>query len=118
MNVVANALSRKERVKLIRICVMRMQIESNLVIQIRDAQKEASKADNLKNESLNGLEKTLELSADEVWKFKDRVWIPNFGNLRELVLEEAHKSKYLMHPRSDKMYKDLKMHYWWPGMKR
>ena len=46
------------------------------------------------------------------------MWIPCFGNLRELILEEAHKSKYSIHPGSDKMYKDLKIHYWWLGMKK
>ena len=85
-----------------RIRAMRMQIQSNLVIQVRDVQNEALKNDNLQNESLNGLEKSLELGADDVWKFKDRVWIPCFGNLRDLVLEEAHKSKYSIHPGSDK----------------
>ncbi|KAI3758645.1 hypothetical protein L6452_06213 [Arctium lappa] len=33
-------------------------------------------------------------------------------------MEEAHKSRYSIHPRADKMYQDLKEHYWWPGMKR
>ena len=97
---------------------MKMQVLSNFFSQIRDAQKEALETNNLKNKSLNGPEKILKLAANGVWKFKDRVWIPCFGNLRELVLEEAHKSKYLIHPGSDKMYKDLKMHYWWSGMKK
>ncbi|GKD72801.1 putative reverse transcriptase domain-containing protein, partial [Tanacetum coccineum] len=30
---------------------------------------------------------------------------------------ESHKSKYLIHPGSDKMYQDLKKLYWWPNMK-
>ena len=82
---VADALSRKEQVKPIRVCALKMQIQSNLMIQIREAQEEALRNDNLANESLNGLEKSLELSTDGIKKFNGRVWIPHFGHLRELV---------------------------------
>ncbi|GJZ36915.1 putative reverse transcriptase domain-containing protein [Tanacetum coccineum] len=48
--------------------------------------------------------------------FKTR-WLPLFGNLRDLIMYESHKSKYSIHPGSDKMYQDLKKLYWWPNMK-
>ncbi|GJS03571.1 retrotransposon protein, putative, ty3-gypsy subclass [Tanacetum coccineum] len=32
-------------------------------------------------------------------------------------MDEAHKSKYSVHPRADKMYYDFRDRYWWPGMK-
>ncbi|GJX77149.1 putative reverse transcriptase domain-containing protein [Tanacetum coccineum] len=35
-----------------------------------------------------------------------------------MIMNEAHKSKYYVHPRADKMYYDLRDMYWWPGMKR
>ncbi|GKB32905.1 putative reverse transcriptase domain-containing protein [Tanacetum coccineum] len=44
-------------------------------------------------------------------------WLPLFGNLRDLIMHESHKSKYSIHPGSDKMYQDLKKLYWWPNMK-
>jgi hypothetical protein len=47
-----------------------------------------------------------------------RIWVPMYGGLRELILEEAHKSKYLMHPGTEKMYYTLRDHFWWPKMKR
>ncbi|GJU19644.1 putative reverse transcriptase domain-containing protein [Tanacetum coccineum] len=47
----------------------------------------------------------------------DRSWLPLFGNLRDLIMHESHKSKYSIHPGSDKMYQDLKKLYWWPNMK-
>ena len=49
--------------------------------------------------------------------FKERSWIPLFGGIRDLIMHESHKSKYSSHPRSDKMYQDLKKLYWWPNMK-
>ncbi|KAI3813823.1 hypothetical protein L1987_18558 [Smallanthus sonchifolius] len=36
------------------------------------------------------------------------MWVPVYGNLRELVMDEAHKSQYSIHRRSDEMYHDLK----------
>nr|GEV48036.1 reverse transcriptase domain-containing protein [Tanacetum cinerariifolium] len=40
-----------------------------------------------------------------------------FGYLRALIMHESHKSKYSIHPKSKKMYQDLKKLYWWPNMK-
>nr|GEU70825.1 putative reverse transcriptase domain-containing protein [Tanacetum cinerariifolium] len=40
-----------------------------------------------------------------------------FNGLRDLVMHESHKSKYSIHPGSDKMYQDLKLLYWWPNTK-
>nr|GEZ17073.1 putative reverse transcriptase domain-containing protein [Tanacetum cinerariifolium] len=48
---------------------------------------------------------------------KNRVWVPQFSGLRDLVMHEAHKSKYSINPGSDKMYQELKPLYWWSNMK-
>ncbi|KAK1414771.1 hypothetical protein QVD17_30527 [Tagetes erecta] len=58
-----------------------------------------------------------EIKSDGIRYFDERLWVPLYGNLRELVMDEAHKSRYSIHPGSDKMYHDLKVLYWWPGMK-
>ena len=43
--------------------------------------------------------------------------MPEEGDLRKRILEEAHKSKFTIHPDINKMYQDLKEMFWWPGMK-
>ena len=58
-----------------------------------------------------------ELSSGGVIVFKDRLCVPEIRDLREEILAEAHNTPYTVHPGTTKMYKDLKMHYWWPGMK-
>ncbi|KAI3828723.1 hypothetical protein L1987_02832 [Smallanthus sonchifolius] len=63
------------------------------------------------------MEKQLEVKADGIRYLAERIWIPVYGNLRDLVMDEAHKSRYSIHPGSDKMYHDLKALYWWPNMK-
>ena len=50
--------------------------------------------------------------------FKGNCFVPESGNLRELILLEAHKAPYSAHPGVKKMYADLKQHYFWPGMKK
>ncbi|GJR25999.1 putative reverse transcriptase domain-containing protein [Tanacetum coccineum] len=37
--------------------------------------------------------------------------------VKTVIMHESHKSKYSIHPGSDKMYQDLKKLYWWPNMK-
>jgi hypothetical protein len=38
--------------------------------------------------------------------------------LRKQILDEAHLSKFSIHPGSSKMYQDLKQNFWWTRMKR
>ncbi|KAJ0853490.1 putative nucleotidyltransferase, Ribonuclease H [Helianthus annuus] len=105
-NVVADALSRKERVKTLRVRALELTIQMNFTTRVHDAQLEALKPENIQAESLRGLEKQLEEIKDGTRYFMGRIWIPYFGGLRDLVLDEAHKSKYSIHPGSDKMYLD------------
>ncbi|GKA32593.1 putative reverse transcriptase domain-containing protein [Tanacetum coccineum] len=44
--------------------------------------------------------------------------VPLKGDVRTLIMDEAYKSKYSVHPGADKMYYDLRDRYWWPGMKK
>ncbi|RVW15458.1 Retrovirus-related Pol polyprotein from transposon 17.6 [Vitis vinifera] len=58
------------------------------------------------------------LSDDGILRFGTRLCVLNDGDLRKELLEEAHCSKFAIHPGGTKMYRDLKQNYWWPGMKR
>ncbi|MCO6516738.1 MAG: DDE-type integrase/transposase/recombinase, partial [Snodgrassella sp.] len=118
-NVVADALSRKERLKPLRVRALVMTINSNLPAQILQAQEEVVRQGNLKEEKLDGMieKEKLEKRTDGTLCYKGRSWVPLFGGLRDLILLESHKSKYSIHPGSDKMYQDVKKLYWWPNMK-
>ncbi|GJS49718.1 putative reverse transcriptase domain-containing protein [Tanacetum coccineum] len=127
-NVVADALSRKEREPL-RVRALVMTIGLDLPKQILDAQTEARKPENLKSEDLGGMlienskdlekprKEKLEPRADGTLCFNNRSWLPCYGDLRILIMHESHKSKYFVHSGSDKMYQDMKQLYWWPNMK-
>ncbi|GJY15742.1 putative reverse transcriptase domain-containing protein [Tanacetum coccineum] len=65
-----------------------------------------------------GLERHFEQRDDGEIYFFDRIWIPSVGGVRKLIMDEAHTSRYSVHPGVDKMYYDLRDLYWWPGIKR
>ncbi|GJY74209.1 putative reverse transcriptase domain-containing protein, partial [Tanacetum coccineum] len=85
--------------------------------RILNAQAEEGKEENYGTEDLYGMIKKLEPRADGMLYLKNRSWIPCYGDLRALIMHESHKSKYSIHPGSDKMYQALKKLYWWPNMK-
>ncbi|GJT06265.1 hypothetical protein Tco_0840727 [Tanacetum coccineum] len=116
-NVVADALSRKKRIKPLRVRALILTVHPKLPSQILEAQNEALKEENVKNENLRGMDKSFEIRPDGTRCIKNQSWLPLFGGLRDLIMHESHKSKYSIHPGSDKMYHDLKKLYWWPNMK-
>ncbi|GJT71113.1 putative reverse transcriptase domain-containing protein [Tanacetum coccineum] len=104
-NVVADALSRKERVNPKRVRAMNMILQSSIKDRILTAQKEAV------DESAGlqkGLDEMIELRNDGALYYLDRIWVPLKGDVRTLIMDEAHKSKYSVHPGVDKMYYDLR----------
>ncbi|GJX75006.1 reverse transcriptase domain-containing protein [Tanacetum coccineum] len=116
-NVVADALSRKERIEPLRVRALVMTIGLDLPSRILEAQREAVKIENIEAEDISGMLKKLEARADGTLCLDNRSWLPCYGDTRSLIMHESHKSKYFIHPGSDKMYRDLKMLYWWANMK-
>ncbi|GJW17738.1 putative reverse transcriptase domain-containing protein [Tanacetum coccineum] len=95
-NVVADALSRKELIEPLRVRALVMTIGLDLPKRILEAQIKAQKPENIVNEDeLDTL----------LWRLKIR------------DMHESHKSKYSIHPGSEKMYQDVKKLFWWPNMK-
>nr|GEY33137.1 hypothetical protein [Tanacetum cinerariifolium] len=94
-----------------------MIIHPKLPSQILEAQTEAIKERKIKTENLRGMDKTFKIHPDGTRCIKNRSCLSLFGNLRDLIIRESHKSKYSIHPGSDKKYHDLKKLYWWPNMK-
>ncbi|GJZ98234.1 reverse transcriptase domain-containing protein [Tanacetum coccineum] len=116
-NVIADALSRKERIKPLRVRSLVMTLHPKLPSQILEAQTGAIKKENINVENLRGMDKAFEIRPDGTHCIKNQSWLPLFGNLGYLIMHESHKSKYSIHSGSDKMYQDLKKLYWWPNMK-
>ncbi|GKB11345.1 putative reverse transcriptase domain-containing protein [Tanacetum coccineum] len=128
-NVVADALSRKEQIKPLRVRALVMTIGLDLLKKILNAQTEARKPENIKNEDVGGMlienskdpkklrTEKLEPRANGTLCLNGRSWLPCYGDLRTVIMHESHKSKDSIHPGSNKMYQDMKKLYWWPNMK-
>ncbi|GKE78216.1 putative reverse transcriptase domain-containing protein, partial [Tanacetum coccineum] len=107
----ADALSRKERIKPLRVQALVMTIDLDLPKQILNAQIEAQKLENLKNKDVGGMiwkdipKEKLESRADGTLCLNGRSWLPCYGDLRTMIMHESHKSKYSIHPGSDKIVK-------------
>nr|GFC44151.1 putative reverse transcriptase domain-containing protein [Tanacetum cinerariifolium] len=106
-----------------------MTIGLDLPRQILNAQTEARKPKNIKKEDVGGMlaensrdsEKVrtekLEPRTDGTLCLNGKSWLPCYSDLRTVIMHGSHKSKYSIHPGSDKMYQDMKKLYWWPNMK-
>ncbi|GJR05031.1 putative reverse transcriptase domain-containing protein [Tanacetum coccineum] len=116
-NVAADALSRKERAKPLRVGTLVMTINSNLPPQSHEAQVEALKNENIKDENLHGTDKDFETRLDRTLCVRSRNWLSDCRDLIKFIMSESHKSKHSIRPGSDKMYQDLKKLYWWPNTK-
>jgi hypothetical protein len=51
-----------------------------------------------------------------IW-FGKRLVVPVDPAIKKIILDEAHMSKFSIHPGSTKMYEDLKQNFWWSNMK-
>ncbi|GJU63159.1 hypothetical protein Tco_1244994 [Tanacetum coccineum] len=104
-NVVPDAISSKERVKPKRVRAMNMTLQSSIKDRILKAQKEVM--DEFAGLQ-KGLDEMIEQRSDRILYYLDRIWVPMKGEVRTLIMDEAHKSKYFVHPGADKMYYDLR----------
>ncbi|GJY71235.1 putative reverse transcriptase domain-containing protein [Tanacetum coccineum] len=113
----------KERIKPLRFQALVMTISLDLPKKILNAQTEVQKPENLKNEDVGGMirkdipKEKLEPRVDETLCLNGRSWLPCYGDLRTVIMHKSHKSKYSIHPGSEKMYQDMKKLYWWPNIK-
>ncbi|KAA0025885.1 ty3-gypsy retrotransposon protein [Cucumis melo var. makuwa] len=65
-----------------------------------------------------GQSQDFSISSDDGLTFDGRLCVPEDSAVKVELLNEAHSSPFSMHPRSTKMYQDLRCVYWWRNMKR
>ena len=142
-NVVADALSRKNKASLGRLIVgkerqlvelkemgayLGINARGGLVAQllVRPTYREQILHAQYRDKEGSKIRKNVEAEVETKFRVADdgslmmgqRLYVPNDETVKRMVLEEAHESKISIHPSSTKMYRDLKHVYWWPNMKR
>jgi len=139
VNIVANALSHKAHCncltvmpKDITLCqelenlgiemisqgsLASLKIDFNLEAQIIEAQKEDKGKKYFKEKISNRAPIDFKVDDAGVIWFKNRLVVPKVPELRQQILDEAHTTRYSIHPGSNKMYQDLKQRFLWMKMK-
>ncbi|GKF06532.1 hypothetical protein Tco_0037200 [Tanacetum coccineum] len=84
---------------------------------VADVLSEASKEENAPAEMLRSPDQQMEKKEDGGLYFMDRIWVPFDSDVRTVIMDEAHATRYSIHPEADKMYHDLRDMYWWPDSK-
>jgi hypothetical protein len=94
-----------------------LKLESVLLQRIIDAQRTDKGMKHI-HEKIEGDKANCFRKDDKgiLW-FNDRIVVPKDAEVHQQILDEAHLSRYSIHPGSTKMCKDLKQHYWWTKMK-
>ena len=137
-NVVADALSRKAqlaglmveewnllenvcewnpRLEPQKVIFENIEVKSTLLDRIKEGQKKEPTVQKWVERVKKGELPDFNLGPDGILRFRNRVVIPKDKELKMEILEESHRSRYMMHPDSGKIYQDLKSLYWWDNMK-
>ncbi|XP_074328119.1 uncharacterized protein LOC141666033 [Apium graveolens] len=93
------------------------KVEPNLVSMVKEAQKSDTGLKAIRSEVARGKEKHFRVDDEGVIWLGSKLCVPSDPTIREKILKEAHCSSFSIHPGSTKMYRDLKKHFWWSGMK-
>ena len=96
---------------------MSLQVVPSLIDRIKEGQAGDAKLQKFRAEVESGLRSNMVIHEDGSLRFGSRLCVPT-GGIRQELLADAHSSPYSIHPGGTKMYRDLKQHFWWHGMKR
>jgi hypothetical protein len=94
-----------------KITLATLKIHNNLKIQLREAQDNDQNFRKLSSEISKGVGKGFKISEDGLIMFNKIFCVPNNPILKTQILEEAHKSRYLIHPGINKMFQDVKKQF-------
>ena len=100
------------------VIVAELVAKPDLLNRVLEAQNNDEKISIIVSQIGEGEEIEFSVKEDGSLYYKDRVCVPSDSELKKAILDEAHSGSFSMHPGSTKMYQDLKVSYWWSGMKR
>ena len=98
-----------------RLCAL--EVLSDLLSEIQQKQETCPTLRRIRERMSRDEAPQFMLGADGVLRRRGRVCVPADTELRQRILQEAHRSLYSVHPGTSKMYQDLRRVYWWGGLK-
>jgi ribonuclease HI len=94
-----------------------LRVKYTLEDQIQQAQNGFLEIEEVKNLMARGKAADYRLDEQGTLWLKDRICVPRNNEIRNSILKESHNSRYSIHPGCTKMYKDLKVQFWWEKMR-
>ncbi|KAH9658749.1 Endonuclease [Citrus sinensis] len=101
-----------------RALIANFRVRPTLIDKVHQMQDQDLQLLKLKEDVQKDLRTDFAVRDDGVLVMGNRLCVPDIKELKKEIMEEAHCSAYAMHPGSTKMYRTLRDHYWWQGMKR
>ncbi|XP_057490932.1 uncharacterized protein LOC130776695 [Actinidia eriantha] len=94
-----------------------LMVEPTIIETVKVAQMDDNCLRKLHDEVKQGKARDFSF-VDGVLRLKDRLCVPRSTKIKQQILEQAHSSKFAIHPGCTKMYHDLREMFWWPSMKK
>ncbi|XP_070055044.1 uncharacterized protein [Nicotiana tomentosiformis] len=98
--------------------VLQNTAKSYIIAEVKERQCEDLELVKLRECILQQKKPLIELKKDGVLRYRGRLYVPDVAGLRYRIMSGAHYSWYSIHPRSTKMYHNIKDVYWWNDMKK
>lgn len=95
-----------------------LKINNDFLHSIREAQKLDVKLVDLMTGVNSEAGSDFKVDEQGLLRFRNRICIPDDAEMRNMILEEGHRSSLSIHPGATNMYHDLKRLFWWSGLKR
>ncbi|GAA0181456.1 hypothetical protein LIER_30244 [Lithospermum erythrorhizon] len=130
-NVVVDALNRKGKAKDPKVEMKQLGVDLGvgsddkllahvkvrpvLFDRIAEVQQKDEKSQDIIKEVKSGRRSDLVVDDSAALRMNGRLVVPYSKELKKKILDEAHNAPYSMHPGSTKMYRDLRLVYWWPA---
>src|ERR1700678_2157013 len=116
-NVVADALSRRPRI--FSLVTLKVSLREHVLTQLLGDSWYLKVTSNLQSgRRIDPKYEGYNLETDELLRYQGRMYILENGDIRSIMLKEAHRSLYCVHLGVKKMYIDMKKIFFWVGMKR
>lgn len=95
-----------------------VETKSTLFEWIQSRRFEDSRLCGIHDQVLRDESRSATLGFEVILRYDGRICGLRVEGLIQLILREAHTSKYSSYPRTTKIYRDLRQQYWWIVMKR
>src|ERR1044072_8400717 len=93
-------------------------VSSGLLEEIKTKQLTDEELIEKRNLVTQGKSPEFAIGNEDILRCKGRIYVLKDAEMRKLIFDEGHKSRLSIHPGATKMYQDLKLHFWWSGMKK